>query len=155
MRLAWAWIPAVAVLAGGCGSSTSPTAGRADEGLALVSLEPASGTVSLGQASGAGCTGCATTGLNARVTALSHATLTGVNLWIDGYQGSTRCLFGHQDSPGDGFTLVADQPTAVEFQNVVVECGAPFSIDRIEVRLRSGDELVFRGSWPASVRFVE
>jgi hypothetical protein len=68
------------------------------------------------------------------VSVLSPTTLPGVNLWLDGWSGSRRCLTSQHDSPEDGFTLVGGRPTVVGFSQASVECAAPFSVDRIDVR---------------------
>jgi len=48
----------------------------------------------------------------------------------------------------------ARPPSArVGFHQASVECAAPFDIDRIDVRVRSGDTLVFEGSWPVTLSF--
>jgi len=69
--------------------------------------------------------------------------------------GATRCLYAQHDSPGDGFTLPAGAPTRVGFHEATVECAAPFSVDRIDVRARSGDTIVFEGSWSVTLAFKE
>ena len=86
---------------------------------------------------------------------LSPSTLAGVNLWLDGWSGSRRCLTSQHDSPEDGFTLEAGRARAVGFSQASIECAAPFSVDRVDVRMRSGDTLVYQASWPVSLSFVE
>ena len=80
---------------------------------------------------------------------------TGVNLWLDGWSGSRRCLYSQHDSPADGFTLAGGQPATVGFHQAAIECAPPFTIDRIDARVRSGDTLVYQGSWSVSLSFVE
>ena len=109
---------------------------------------------SLARSRPADCPWC-TTSFNAEVAVLSSTTLPGVNLWLDGWSGSRRCLYSQHDSPEDGFTLSAGRPTTVGFSQASVECAAPFGVDRIEVRMRSGDTLVYQGSWSVSLSFVE
>ena len=86
---------------------------------------------------------------------LSPTTLPGVNLWLDGWSGNRRCLDSQHDSPEDGFTLVGGRSATVGFSQASVECVAPVGVDRIYVRMRSGDTLVYEGSWPVSLSFVE
>jgi hypothetical protein len=78
-----------------------------------------------------------------------------VNLWLDGWSGSRRCLYSQHDSPADGFTLAGGRPTTVTFSQATVECAAPFTVDRIDVRMRSGDTMVYQGSWSVNLTFVE
>jgi hypothetical protein len=59
------------------------------------------------------------------------------------------------ERPDHRASLTAGQPTRVGFHQASVECAAPFDIDRIDVRVRSGDTLVFEGSWPVTLSFKE
>jgi len=154
MRTKLACVAVAAVLAGACGGDVEDPASSPVDGLALVSVQPSSGPASLARSRPANCPWC-TTSFSAEVSAVSTSTLPGVNLWLDGWSGNRRCLYSQHDSPADGFTLVASQPTTVGFSQATVECAAPFSVDRIDVRMRSGDALVYQGSWPASLSFVE
>jgi hypothetical protein len=43
----------------------------------------------------------------------------------------------------------------VGFHQAAIECAPPFTIDRIDVRARAGDTIVYRGSWNVSLSFVE
>jgi hypothetical protein len=43
----------------------------------------------------------------------------------------------------------------VGFHQAAIECAPPFTIDRIDARVRSGDTLVYQGSWSVSLSFVE
>ena len=43
----------------------------------------------------------------------------------------------------------------VSFRHASVECAAPFSVDRIDVRARAGDALVYQGSWAVRLEFRE
>jgi len=153
MRTKLACVVAAAVLAACGGGHEDPTSSAA-EGLALVSVQPSSGPASLSRSRPANCSWC-TTSFSAEVSVLSPTTLPGVNLWLDGWSGNRRCLYSQHDSPADGFTLVGGQVTIVGFSQASVDCTAPFSVDRIDVRMRSGDALVYQGSWPASLSFVE
>jgi hypothetical protein len=154
MRTRLTWVAVAAVLAGACGSETTTPASAQLEGLALVSIQPSSGPASLARSRPADCAWC-TTAFSAELQVTSPSTLDGVNLWLDGWSGNRRCLYSQHDSPADGFTLVASQPTTVGFSQATVECAAPFSVDRLDVRLRSGDTLVYQGSWVVSLTFVE
>lgn len=145
---------AMAVFAGACGGGSESPAAAPAGGLALVSVQPASGPASLARARPADCAWC-TTAFLAEISVLSPETLTGVNLWLDGWSGARRCLYSQHDSPADGFTLAGGQPTTVGFHQAAIECAPPFTIDRIEARARSGDTLVYRGSWNVSLSFVE
>lgn len=147
-------VAAAAVLAGACGGDSADPANPTPEGLALVSIQPSSGPASLARSRPAECPWC-TTSFSAEVSALSPSTLPGVNLWLDGWSGSRRCLYSQHDSPEDGFTLASGRPTIVGFSQASVECTAPFSVDRVDVRMRSGETLVYQGSWPVSLNFVE
>jgi hypothetical protein len=147
-------VAAAAVLAGACGGELQDPAATTAEGLALVSIQPSSGPASLARSRPADCPWC-TTSFSAEVSVLSPSTLTGVNLWLDGWSGSRRCLYSQHDSPEDGFTLVGGRPTVVGFTQASTLCMAPFSVDRIDVRMRSGETLVYQGSWPVSLSFVE
>ena len=147
-------VAAAAVVAGACGGEVVDPATPSAEGLALVSIQPSSGPASLARSRPAGCPWC-TTSFSAEVSVLSPSALPGVNLWLDGWSGSRRCLYSQHDSPEDGFTLVAGRPTTVSFNQASVDCVAPFSVDRIDVRMRSGETLVYQGSWVVSLTFVE
>ncbi len=147
-------VVAAAVLAGACGGEVVDPATPTAEGLALVSIQPSSGPASLSRSHPADCPWC-TTSFSAEVSVLSPSTLAGVNLWLDGWSGSRRCLYSQHDSPEDGFTLAAGRPTTVGFGQASIECGPPFTVDRIDVRMRSGETLVYQASWPASLSFVE
>ena len=143
----------LAVLAGGCGSgSDQPAAGKVDA-LALVTVRPTT-AASLTASRLPGCAWC-TTAFGADLTVASDRALPDVNLWLDGWSGTKRCLYSQHDSPADGFSLAAGQPTRVGFHQASVECAAPFDVDRIDVRVRSGDTLVFEGSWPVTLSFKE
>ncbi len=92
---------------------------------------------------------------SAELSVVSPSTLGVVNLWLDGWSGNRRCLSSQHDSPADGFTLAGGVPTTVGFHQATIECTPPFSIDRIDARVRSGEEIVYRGSWTVSLSFVE
>ncbi len=141
-----------ALLASGCDSGSSAAASR-PEGMALVAVRPTT-TASLQASLVPGCAWC-TSAFGAELTIESEQSLVGVNLWLDGLSGTRRCLYAHHDSPGDGFALPASETLRVGFHQATVECKAPFAVDRIEVRARSGDVLVFQGSWPVSLAFQE
>jgi hypothetical protein len=145
---------AVAVLAGACGGQSESPASAQVGGLALVSVQPASGPASLARARPADCFWC-TTAFSAELSIVSPSTLPVVNLWLDGWSGDRRCLYSQHDSPADGFTLQGDQPATVGFHQAVIECPPPFTIDRIDARARSGDTIVYRGSWNVSLSFVD
>jgi hypothetical protein len=145
---------AVALLSGACGGGIDSPAAAPMEGLALVSVQPAAGPASLARARPADCPWC-TTAFSAELSVVSPSTLTGVNLWLDGWSGGRRCLYSQHDSPADGFTLAGGQPTTVGFHQAAIECTPPFTIDRIDARVRSGDTLVYQGSWGVSLSFVE
>ena len=153
MRTNLAFVAAAAVLAVACGGDFEGPASAPIEGLALVSVQPSS-AASLARSRPADCPWC-TTSFSAEVSVLSPTTLPGANLWLDGWSGSRRCLYSQHDSPEDGFTLAAGRPTIVGFSQASVECAAPFTVDRIEVRMRSGETLVYQGSWAVSLSFVE
>lgn len=143
----------LAVLAGGCGSgSDQPTAGKVDA-LALVTVRPTT-AASLTASRLPGCAWC-TTAVGADLTVASDQALPDVNLWLARWSGTKRCLYSQHDSLADGFALAAGQPTRVGFHQASVECAAPFDVDRIDVRVRSGDTLVFEGSWPVTLSFKE
>ena len=78
-----------------------------------------------------------------------------MNLWLDGWSGSRRCLSSQHDSPADGFTLAGGQPTKVGFEPGDRRVAAPFTIDRIDARLRSGETIVYQASWGVSLSFVD
>jgi hypothetical protein len=153
MRTNLAFVAAAAVLAVACGGDFEDPASTPIEGLALVSVQPSS-AASLARSRPADCPWC-TTSFSAEVSAVSPTALPGVNLWLDGWSGSRRCLYSQHDSPEDGFTLAAGRPTIVGFSQASVECAAPFTVDRIEARMRSGETLVYQGSWAVSLSFVE
>jgi hypothetical protein len=154
MRTNLAFVAAAAVLAIACGGDFEDTASTPIEGLALVSVRPSSGAASLARSRLADCAWC-TTSFSAEVSVVSPSTLTGVNLWLDGWSGNRRCLYSQHDSPEDAFTLAAGRPTIVGFSQASVECAAPFSVDRIDVRMRSGETLMYQGSWAVSLSFVD
>ena len=108
----------------------------------------------LARARSADCAWC-TTAFSAELSVASPSTLTGVNLWLDGWSGNRRCLYSQHDSPADGFTVLGGQPATVGFHQAAIECAPPFTIDRIDARVRSGDTLVYQGSWSVSLSFVE
>ena len=141
----------LAVIAGGCGSGSSQLASAKAEGLALVTVRPTT-AASLTASQMPGCAWC-TTAFGADLTVESDRALPAVNLWLDGWSGPKRCLYSQHDSPDDGFALAAGRPTRVGFHQASVECVAPFDVDRIDVRVRSGDTLVFEGSWPVRLAF--
>jgi hypothetical protein len=153
MRTTLSAVALLAVLAGGCGSGSSQPASAKAEGLALVTVRPTA-AASLTASRVPGCAWC-TTAFGADLTVESDRALPDVNLWLDGWSGAKRCLYAQHDSPSDGFALAADQPTRVGFHQASVECAAPFEVDRIDVRVRSGDALVFEGSWPVRLAFQE
>jgi hypothetical protein len=153
MRTNLAFVAAAAVLAVACGGDFEDPASTPIEGLALVSVQPSS-AASLARSRPADCPWC-TTSFSAEVSVVSPTALPGVNLWLDGWSGSRRCLYSQHDSPEDGFTLAAGRPTIVGFSQASVECAAPFTVDRIEARMRSGETLVYQGSWAVSLSFVE
>ena len=154
MRTKLACVAVAAVLTCACDGGAKGPASPSLEGLALLSVQPAPGPASLEQSRPADCPWC-TTSFSAEVSASSPSTLPGVNLWLDGWSGSHRCLYSQHDSPADGFTLTGGQPTKVGFSQASVDCTPPFSVDRIDVRLRSGNTLVYQGSWTVSLSFVE
>jgi hypothetical protein len=141
----------LAVLAGGCGPGPDQPASAKAEGLALVTVRPTS-AASLAASQMPGCAWC-TTAFGADLTVDSDRALPDVNLWLDGWSGTKRCLYSQHDSPADGFALAAGRPARVGFHQASVECTAPFEVDRIDVRVRSGDTLVFEGSWPVRLAF--
>ena len=150
----WTVAVALAALAAGCGGGVETPVAAQLEGLALVSIQPSPGPASLSATRPADCVWC-TTAFSAELSVLSPTTLAGVNLWLDGWSGNRRCLYSQHDSPADGFTLAGGQPTKVGFSQATVECAAPFTIDRIDARLRSGDTIVYQASWGVSLSFVE
>jgi hypothetical protein len=145
---------AMAILAGACGGRSESPAAVDVFGIGLVSVQPASGPASLARARPLDCPWC-TTAFSAELSLTSPSTLADVNLWLDGWSGSRRCLYSQHDSPADGFTLAGGQPTTVGFHQAAIECPAPFTIDRIEARARAGDDIVYRASWNVSLSFVE
>ena len=154
MRTRLAVAAMVAVVGGACGGSVTGPVSAPLEGIALVSVQPASGPASLARTRPADCAFC-TTSFAAELSVVSPTTLPGVNLWLDGWSGGRRCLSSQHDSPADGFTLAGGQPTKVGFSQATVECAAPFTIDRIDARLRSGETIVYQASWGVSLSFVE
>ena len=153
MRTRLSWVALAAVLMGGCGSGSGQPASAKAESLALVTVRPTT-TASLTASRLPDCTWC-TNAFGADLTIESDQALPGVNLWLDGWSGTKRCLYSQHDTPVDGFMLPAGVPTRVGFHQASVECEAPFNVDRIDVRVRSGDTLVFEGSWPVSLAFKE
>jgi hypothetical protein len=145
---------ALAALAVGCGGGVETPAAAQREGLALVSIQPSPGPASLSATRPADCIWC-TTAFSAELSVLSPVTLSGVNLWLDGWSAGRRCLGAHHDTPGDGFTLAAGRATSVTFRHASVDCAAPFTVDRVVVRMRSGETLVSEGSWDVALGFVE
>jgi hypothetical protein len=154
MRTRLAWVGVAALLVGACGADVEGPTSASTEGLALVSVQPSSGLASLARSRPADCPRC-TTAISAEVSVTSPSTLPGVNLWLDGWSGGRLCLYSQHDSPADGFTLAAGRPTTVGFHQAAVDCEAPFTVDRIEVRMRSGDTIVYRASWNLTLDFVE
>lgn len=154
MRTKLASVGILALLAVACSEHVADPTSASFEGIALLSVQPSPGPASLARSRPAGCPWC-TAAFAAEVEVGSSRTLTGVNLWLDGWAGSRRCLTSQHDSPADGFTLAAARPTTVGFHQAAVDCEAPFTVDRLEVRMRSGDTLVYEGSWPVSLRFEE
>jgi hypothetical protein len=55
----------------------------------------------------------------------------------------------------DGFTLAAGRTTTVGFSQASIECAAPFTVDLVDVRMRSGETLVYQAAWAVSLTFVE
>ncbi len=152
MRMNLACVTVAALLLGACAEfedATSPSL----EGLALVSIQPSQGPASLSQSRPATCSWC-TAAFAAEVSVVSPSTLTNVNLWLDGWSGDRRCLTSQHDTPADGFTLAAGQAVTVGFHEAAIDCTPPFTIDRVEARLRSGDTLVYQGSWKVALSFV-
>ncbi len=153
MRTKLSWVAVAALLAGGCGGDVAEPVSSRPDGLALVTVRPTQ-PASLAQSWMPGCAWC-TTAFGAELAVTSSRTLTGVNLWLDGWSGERRCLYSQHDSPVDGFTLPAGEPVTVSFQQATVECAAPFTIDRVDARARSGDALVYQGSWTVRLDFRE
>jgi hypothetical protein len=151
MRTKLSWVALATLLAGGCGGDFEQPASAAPDGLALVTVRPTQ-AASLSQSRMAGCEWC-TTAFGAELAVTSSQTLTGVNLWLDGWSGNRRCLYSQHDTPSDGFTLPAGEPVVVSFRQASVECAAPFTIDRVDARARSGDDLVYQGSWQVRLDF--
>jgi len=154
MRTKLACVAVLAVLVGACGGALENPASPPLEGLALLSIQPTAGPASLARSRPADCPWC-TTSFSAEVSVSSPAPLPGVNLWLDGWSGSRRCLYSQHDSPADGFTLAGGRPTTVTFSQATVECTAPFTVDRIDVRMRSGDAMAYQGTWNVNLTFVE
>lgn len=140
----------VALLEAGCGGGLETVSSEPD-GLALVTVRPTA-PASLAQSWMPGCSWC-TTAFGAEFAVTSAQRLDGVNLWLDGWSGDRRCIYSQHDSPADGFSLPAGQPVTVRFSQASVECEAPFVIDRVDARMRSGDNLVFQGSWKVELDF--
>ena len=153
MRTKLSWVAMAALLAGGCGGDFQQPASAQPDGLALVTVRPTQ-TASLSQSLVPGCAWC-TTAFGAELAVTSSKTLPGVNLWLDGWSGDRRCLYSQHDSPADGFTLPAGEPVMVGFHQATVECAAPFTIDRVDARARSGESLVYQGSWKVQLDFKE
>ncbi len=153
MRTKLSWIAFATLLAGGCGAEREQPVSAEPDGLALVTVRPTQ-AASLSQSQMAGCAWC-TTAFGAELAVTSSQTLTGVNLWLDGWSGNRRCLYSQHDTPSDGFTLPAGEPVVVSFRQASVECAAPFTIDRVDARARSGDNLVYQGSWQVRLDFRE
>lgn len=151
MRTKLSVVAVAALVAGGCGGSSSGPASASTDGLALVTVRPAQ-SASLSESRMPECAEC-TAAFGAELTVTSTKTLTGVNLWLDGWSGNRRCLYSQHDSPADGFTLPAGEPVVVSFRHASVECEAPFAVDRLDVRARSGDTLVYQGSWTVRLEF--
>lgn len=154
MRTTLAWIAVAALATGACGggSAEGPVSSLPD-GIALVTVRPTQ-AASLGESRMSECAWC-TSAFGADLTVTSTQTLTNVNLWLDGWSGNRRCLYSQHDSPADGFTLPANESVVVSFRHASVECAAPFQVDRIDVRARSGDALVYQGSWTVRLEFKE
>jgi hypothetical protein len=153
MRTKLAWIAAAALVAGACGGGAEAPVSARPDGIALVTVRPTR-AASLSESRMAECAWC-TTAFGAELTMTSTETLTGVNLWLDGWSGNRRCLYSQHDSPADGFTLPANQSVIVRFGRAAVECAAPFTVDRIDVRARAGETLVYQGSWVVRLEFRE
>jgi len=51
--------------------------------------------------------------------------------------------------------LPAGEAVTVAFSQASVECEAPFTIDRVDARARSGDTLVYQGSWKVALDFEQ
>lgn len=151
MRTKLSWVVVATLLSGGCGGDFEQPAAPGSDGLALVTVRPTQ-AASLSQSAVAGCSWC-TTAFGADLALTSSETLTGVNLWLDGWSGERRCLYAQHDSPADGFTLPAREPVVVSFRQATVECAAPFTIDRISARARAGEALVYQGSWQVRLDF--
>jgi hypothetical protein len=154
MRTKLLCVAVAALLVGACSGETDNPAASPLEGLALVSIQPSSGPASLSRTRPTDCSWC-TNAFSAEISVASPSTLPGVNLWLDGWAGSRRCLTSQHDSPADGFTLPGGQAVVVGFSQASIECAPPFTIDRIDARVRSGDTLVYQGSWPVSLAFAE
>jgi hypothetical protein len=155
MRTKLAVVVVAAVLAAACGGDFSdPASSSPAEGLALLSVQPTPGPASLSRSRPAACPSC-TSSFSAQVSVTSPSALPEVNLWLDGWSGSRRCLYAQHDSPAGGFTLAGGQPTTVAFSQASVDCEAPFTVDRIDVRMRSGETMVYQGTWRVALAFVE
>jgi hypothetical protein len=153
MRTKLSLLAVAALLAGGCGGGFEQPVSAQPDGLALVTVRPTQ-PASLSQSWMPGCDWC-TTAFSAELMVTSSKTLTGVNLWLDGWSGNRRCLYSQHDRPVDGFTLPAGEAVTVAFSQASVECEAPFVIDRVDARARSGETLVYQGSWKVSLAFQE
>lgn len=153
MRAKLSWIAVATVLLAGCGGGTRQPASAEPEGLALVAVQPTQ-AASLSQSRMPGCSWC-TSAFSAEFAITSPETLAGVNVWLDGWSGNRRCIYSQHDSPADGFTLAGGAPVIVRFSQASVDCEAPFTIDRIDARARSGDTLVYQGSWMVRLDFRE
>jgi hypothetical protein len=154
MRTELAWgVVATTLALGACGGGAQAPAAATPEGIALVTVRPTQ-SASLVESRMPECGWC-TSAFGAELAVTSTETLTGVNLWLDGWSGNRRCLYSQHASPADGFTLPAGEPVIVSFRHAAVECAAPFSVDRIDVRARAGDTLVYQGSFIVRLEFRE
>lgn len=153
MRTKLSWVAISALLAGGCGGDAELPVSAQPDGLALVTVRPTQ-AASLSQSSVPGCAWC-TNAFGAELAVTSSQTLTGVNLWLDGWSGDKRCLHAQHDKPADGFTLPAGEAVVVSFGQASVECAAPFMIDRVDARARAGETLVYQGSWKVQLDFQQ
>jgi hypothetical protein len=151
MRRELTWVAVAALLSAGCGAEREQPVSATPEGLALVTVRPTT-AASLSQSWMPDCASC-TSAFGAELAVTSTTTLSGVNLWLDGWSENRRCLYSQHDSPTDGFTLPAGEPVVVSFRHATVDCAAPFTIDRVDVRARSGDRLVYQGSWMVRLDF--
>jgi hypothetical protein len=151
MRTKLTWVAVATLIACGCGGDFEQPVSAQPSGLALVTVRPTQ-AASLSQSWITGCDWC-TGAFGAELAVTSSETLTGVNLWLDGWSGNRRCLYSQHDTPVDGFTLPAGEPVVVGFRQATVECAAPFTIDRVDARARAGEALVYQGSWQVKLDF--